>query len=206
MQLTLDEVSSFSLARCLLVTDLAVYSQEEKKRLSEATIPILAVGEDVELPMEKCAYYRGEYVSVALYGTGAALSLESLRPLEKIIYECEATHGEIWTEPLLHRRVESSFFKELSRIMNEYFDLDLSCESGVKLNSFISGDDKYVLLSNDKHTYFLPRVKTSQKPICAEAMMKDKGYRVRTDGNSFVVRIPPRGVEIVKIRRDDKNS
>lgn len=203
-QLALDEVSSFSLAKCLLVTNLAAYSDEEKKRLIKAQIPILAVGEDVELPMEKCAYYRGGYVSVALYGATSPLSLESLCEFDKIIAEGEAVHGEIWTEPLSHRRIENCFFGELSRIMSEYFALDVSCESGIKLNSFFSGNDKYILLSNDKHTYFLPHIKTSVEPLLAEAMMKDKGYRVKTNGNSFVVRIPPRCAEIVRIKCEDK--
>ena len=198
-QLALCDVSAFDKAKCLVVTNLNAYTEEDKKLLEKAKLPILVIGEDVELPMKKCAHYAGKYVSVALYGDAPDINTESLASLERSVPAGKLQRGEIWTEPLQYKRVRSEFFVELCRILNTAFDLDLAPNTDVKINSFLCGNDKYLLLSNDLHTYCLPTVNTNTRIADAQAIMKDKGYKVKFSEKSFCVRIPPRCIEIVKI-------
>ena len=197
---SLDDVSEFNTASCLLVTDLNTYTEEGKSMLVRSRLPLLVIGEDVKLPMEKKAYYEGRYLSVALYGDAPEVDLGSLRAFEKEMRRGKSQRGEIWTEPLQFRRVRPEFFRELSGILNSAFGLD-RCESpDVKLSSFVCGEDRYVLLSNDRHTYYIPEIITSTPIAEATALMKEKGYKIKTEQNRFKVRIPPRCVEIVKIK------
>ena len=109
-------------------------------------------------------------------------------------------YGEIWTEPLSYKRMSPEFFRTLSRIMNEAFGLDRCDGRDVKVNSFVCEGEKYILLSNDRHTYYLPTVHTEGEIESAEAKMKEQGYAVRVRGDCFTVRIPPRCAEIIKLR------
>jgi len=202
LRLSLDEVAAFDKAKCLVVTDLNAYTDEDKELLAAAKLPILAVGEDVELPLERRSYYEGKYISVALYGDAPYIETETLSAFEKTVRAGKLQRGEIWTEPLQYKRVKGEFFKELCRMLNGAFELD-RCEcSDVKINSYICGDDRYAVLSNDRHTYCLPIIETCGPIRSAVALMKEKGYNVKVNGNSFSVRIPPRCVEIVKINRE----
>ena len=115
-----------------------------------------------------------------------------------------AKHGEIWTEPLALRRVSPKFFERLANILNEAFLLDRS-DPDVKVASYLCGKEKYVLLSNDRHTYCLAKVRCGEAVAAAESLMKDRGYTVKCEGNSFVVRIPPRGAELVKITQKESD-
>ena len=200
VQLYLEDAPSFALAKCLVVTNLASYSEDEKRYLALAKLPILAVGKDVDLPLEKRGYYIGKYVSAALYGDCPTVDFSSLSQLDEVIEPGGVRFGEIWTEPLSYKRMCAEFFRELAKIINASFMLD-RCDTGdLKVNSFVSLGEKYVLLSNDRHTYYLPTVRTEREIESAEAMMKEEGYKVRVSGNSFTVRIPPRCAEIVKIK------
>jgi hypothetical protein len=197
-QLSLADVPSFDRAKCLVVTNLNSYTEEQKNILSKAKLPILVVGEDVELPFEDCVRYTGKYISVALYNAVSAPDLASLENLEKFLRAKPSEHGEIWTEPLSYKRVSPRFFDALAEIMNSAFSLP-SAPRDVKLASYICGKDKYIMLSNDRYTYYLPTVVCNEKITSAKALMKDRGYTVRCKDNSFTVRIPPRCAEIIKI-------
>ncbi len=199
-QIALAETEEFLKAKCLVVTDLDVYTDAERQLLARAKLPILAVGEDVELPLQNRVKYEGKYLSVALYNPPCAASFDALFALERAIRKVPTKHGEIWTEPLSYRRVAPEFFVKLAGILNEAFELDRSAPD-VKLASYICGGEKYVLLSNDRHTYYLPTVKTGDVIKGATALMKERGYAVKCKDNTFTVRIPPRCVEIVKIQK-----
>jgi hypothetical protein len=197
-QVALADVGAFDRAKALLVTDLDTYTAAQKAELAKTKLPILAVGEDVDLPLENCTRYTGKYLSVALYNAPVAPDLTSLAGFERMIRRQPLQNGEIWTEPLSHRRVSADFFKALAESMNEAFDLDRAAPD-VKLTSYRCAGEKYVILSNDRHTYYLPTVTTAAPVKGATALMKDKGYTVRCKNNTFTVRIPPRCVEIVKV-------
>ena len=197
-QVALADVSTFDRAKALLVTDLDTYTAAQKAEFAKTKLPILAVGEDVDLPLENCTRYTGKYLSVALYNAPVAPDLTSLAGFERMIRRQPLQNGEIWTEPLSHRRVSVDFFKALAESMNEAFDLDRAAPD-VKLTSYRCAGEKYVILSNDRHTYYLPTVTTAAPVKGATALMKDKGYTVRCKNNTFTVRIPPRCVEIVKV-------
>ena len=197
-QISLADAPDFDRAKCLLVTDLEAYSPEQKAMLASAGLPILAVGEDVDLPLESSARYTGKYISVALYNAPVAPDLSALAAKERMIRKVPCKHGEIWTEPLSMRRVHADFFAALATAMGKAFDLAHTVPS-VKLTSYRCGEARYVMLSNDLHTYNLPTVHTAAPVKDAIALMKDKGYTVRCKENSFTVRIPPRCAEIVKI-------
>ena len=199
LQLALDEARGFDKASCLLVTDLASYTDAEKEKLTKTALPILAIGEDVELPIPASARYDGRYISVAIYNMDNAPSLDSLAAFDSTKRAEKIFHGEIWTEPLAYKRCDPSFFSELTRIMNEALELDASLTPCVKIASYRHGGEKYIILSNDAHTYTLATVDTREEIASATALMKDTGYRVRISGTRFTVRIPPRGVEIVKL-------
>ena len=156
------------------------------------------VGEDVDLPLKNSTRYEGKYLSVALYNAPAAPDLTSLAALEHMIRKQPLQQGEIWTEPLSHRRVAPAFFMALAEILNVAFELDRAAPD-VKLTSYRCDGEKYVILSNDRHTYYLPTVTTAAPVKGATALMKDKGYLVRCKNNTFTVRIPPRCVEIVRV-------
>ena len=198
-ELSLSDVSEFDKAKCLVVTDLRGYTDAEKESLAKAVLPILAIGEDVELPIEKSGYYKGRLISVALYGW-KKIDLGTLAALDRSVRAVRSKFGEKWTEPLSYPRVRSEFFLALCRLLNQAFEADFSEDASVKVNSFICGDERYLLLSNDRHTYCLPRVRVTSPVREATAIMKDKGYRVKTDENSICLRIPPRCAEIVKIK------
>lgn len=197
-QLSLDDVPLFDRAKCLLVTDLNVYTEEQKRTLADAKLPILAVGEDVELPIQNGIRYTGKYMSVALYNATCTPDLTSLSSVERTVRALPTQHGEIWTEPLSYRHATQGFFQKLAQILSEAFSLD-STVSDVKLTSYRCGNEKYVLLSNDRHTYSLPTVRCGHEIGLAHAVMKDRGYTVKCQDRCFTVRIPPRGVEIVKV-------
>ena len=199
-EIALSDTENFDRARCLLVTDLDVYTEEEKQSLARASLPILAIGENVELPIGKCIKYSGKYLSVALYNAPTEVCFDELSSLEKAIRKVPTKHGEIWTEPLSHRRVAPEFFIKLSEILNGAFELGRSSPD-VKLASYICEGEHYVLLSNDRHTYYLPTVKTGKEVKGATALMKDRGYTVKCRESTFTVRIPPRGIEIVKLEK-----
>lgn len=197
-QVSLADVPDFDRAKCLLVTDLNVYTDEQKQMLAKCKLPILAVGEDVELPIKNSTRYGGKYLSVALYNVPVTPDFTPLAALERAVRATPTEHGEIWTEPLSYRRVCAAFFRALAEMLNVAFDLDRAAPD-VKLASYRSGGEKYVMLSNDRHTYYLPTVTTAASVKGATALMKDKGYQVKCKNNTFAVRIPPRSVEIVKM-------
>ena len=198
-QVSLADVADFDRAKCLLVTDLDAYTPAQKQMLAKCDLPVLVVGEDVDIPgVQSVARYDGKYLSVALFWAPVVPKFEDLAPLERALRATPSKHGEIWTEPLSHRRVCAEFFVELAKICNEAFDLDRAAPD-VKLASYRCAGEKYVMLSNDRHTYYLPTVTTAAPVKGAVALMKDKGYAVRCKGNTFSVRIPPRCAEIVKI-------
>lgn len=196
----LNEVAGFDRAKGLLVTDLNCYTDEEKSILSSSKLPIVAIGENVELPMSKSAEYRGKYLSVAVYGDAPDIKLPDLCGLEKTIARKPVRFGEIWTEPLSHLRVSPKFFRTVSMALNEGFNLDRCDDPRVKVNSFLSDGDRFVLLSSDYHTYCNPTVITSHGFIEAEAIMKESGYKVKSKENQFSLRIPPRSAEIVRLK------
>lgn len=200
VQLPLSEVESFQGANCLVITDLSAYTEEQKRQLTKIKRPILVIGEDVELDLDCTARYDGAYISVAVYNAkGIAFDFDSLKSLDRVIDAKEPAHGEIWTEPLSYKRVDGCFFTELCKILNIAFSADYSEDPKVKVCSFVCGKDKYVLLSNDDYIYNVCNVHTPSRIASAEALMKDKGYRVKINENSFTVRIPPRCIEIVRI-------
>jgi hypothetical protein len=197
-QVSLADVPAFDRAKCLLVTDLNAYTDEQKAALAKSKLPILAVGEDVDLPIENSIRYGGKYVSVALYNAPQTPDFTALSALERVLRRVPVQCGEIWTEPLSYRRVRTEFFTALAEKINEVFDLDRAAPD-VKLTSYRCGGERYVILSNDRHTYYLPTVTTAAPVKGATALMKDKGYVVKCKSNTFTVRIPPRCVEIVKV-------
>lgn len=200
VQLPLSEVDGFCAASCLVVTDLNAYTEEQKRQLAKAKLPICVIGEDVSLPLACSARYDGEYISVAMYhADGIEVDFQTLKPLDRVISAEGSAHGEIWTEPLSYRRVDECFFAELSRILNRIFSQDASEDREVKVTSFVCGTEKYILLSNDEYTYNVCTVHTASRITGAEALMKDRSYRVEINENSFTVRIPPRCIEIVRV-------
>lgn len=201
-QTALSDAASFDRAKCLLVTNLNVYTQKQKELLAGAKLPILAVGEDVELPLARTASYIGKYLSVALYNAPCVPDLAPLAFVERIVRAVPSKHGEIWTEPLSHRRVAAAFFETLAHIMNGAFSLDCSARK-TKVASYLCNGEKFLLLSNDLHTYSLSAVKCGSEVRAASALMKGAGYTVKCEEDRFTVRIPPRGVEIVKIEKEE---
>ena len=197
-QVSLADVPAFDGAKCLLVTDLNAYTDKQKAELAQSKLPILAVGEDVDLPLNNSTRYRGKYLSVALYNAPQAPDLTALGGLERALRKVSAQHGEIWTEPLSHRRVCPEFFRALAEILNTAFRLDRAAPD-VKVASYRCAGEKYVMLSNDRHTYYLPTVTTAAPVKGATALMKEVGYQVKFQNNTFTVRIPPRCAEIVRV-------
>ena len=200
-QLSLCEVGGFDKARALLVTNLNTYTKEEKASLAASlSLPLVALGEDVDLPLKKSAHYAGKYLSVAIYGVENAPDLEVLRPLERFRRAGKLQQGEIWTEPLQYKRVEDRFFASLCEILNDMLSLDRAESTEVKVASFVCGEDKYLLLSNDQHLYNLAKIRTVTPLTGIEASTKGCGYRVRELPDGFVVRIPPRSAEVICIK------
>ena len=202
--LPLNETEGFSGAKCLVVTNLSAYTDEQKMKLAKAQLPILVIGEDTELPLNCSAKYKGEYISIAIYNADVKLSdLEELRPFDKTLAPESSAHGDIWTAPLSYWRVDEQFFTQLCRILNTDFAADVSTDPNVKVFSFRCGGDKYILLSNDDYIYNVCTVNTHSSIKHAEAIMKDKGYKVKITENSFTVRIPPRCAEIVRVEYEE---
>ena len=199
-QLSLCDVECFKGADCLVVTDLNCYTDEQKALLCRSPLPILAVGEDIELPLDCSAKYAGKYISCAVYNAGKEIpSLDALGEFDRIIEAQETRHGEIWTEELSYKRVCDDFFIKLSGILNPRFGADISHDPEVKIFSYISGNDRYILLSNDEYTYNVCTVSTPSNIKSATAIMKNQGYTVRHGEKSFMVRSPPRCIEIVRL-------
>ena len=197
-QVALADLAEFDRAKCIFVTDLDAYTSEQKEMLAKSKLPILAIGENTELPIKNRINYSGKYLNIALYNAECAPDFSELASLERAVRKAPSMHGEIWTEPLSHRRVAPQFFVKLAELLNESFALDRApCD--VKLASYRCEGQKYVILSNDRHTYYLPTIKTASDIKSATAIMKDLGYKVKCENNTFTVRIPPRCAEIVKI-------
>ena len=77
--------------------------------------------------------------------------------------------------------------------------MDRCHDPRIKVSSFAAEGERYLLLSSDHHTYCIPRVITADAVGQAEAILKDRGYRVQCEENAISVRIPPRSVELVCI-------
>ena len=148
--------------------------------------------------LENSTRYGGKYLSVALYNAPQTPDFTALSALERAIRRAPLQCGEIWTEPLSYRRIAQDFFVALAEMMNEAFSLDRSAPD-VKLASYICQGQKYVMLSNDRHTYYLPTVRCREELKEVSALMKERGYTVKCKDHCFTVRISPRCVEIVKI-------
>ena len=198
---SLDQVAGYDRTGGLVVTDLASYTAEQKELLCSLTLPLLVIGEDVNLPKPASAVYRGAALSVALYGMSSPPDLSALASLDKEIAPTPISHGEIWTEPLFYTRVGESFFTELCRLMNESLGTDLCLTPEVKATSFLCGEERYILLSNDSYLYALPTVRTNAPITAATALLKDRGYTVKTKECEAELRIPPRSAEILLICR-----
>ena len=200
-QIPLSEVASFRSATGLVVTNLKAYTNEQRNLLSRTKLPVLVVGEDIELPLPCAARYNGSYLSVALYNAdGISPCFESLGALEQIIEAKAPMHGEIWTEPICCKRVAGDFFTALCTLITDGFNLDRSLSPDVKLYSFSADDTKFLLLSNDDYIYSIPTVVTAKEIQSATVLTKDQGYPVNIQKKRLAVRIPPRGFEIVKIK------
>ena len=196
----LSELERFASAKCLVVTDLKSYSEECKRKLSLAALPILAIGEDTSLPLPLSAKYEGKYVSAALYGCKEDASIfDGLAEYEIVIERKEGSHGEIWTEPLSYKRVSEEFFAKLSKILNRVFRLDYASECEVKVTSYVSNGEKYLFLSNDAPLYTIANIQTDGLIKHAEVTTEYKGYPVRYKENMLTARIPPKSSIIVKI-------
>ena len=131
---------------------------------------------------------------------GLDIKLPDLCTLEKTIARKQTRFGEIWTEPLSHLRISPKFFRAVSVALNEGFNLDRCDDQRVKVNSFLCNGERYILLSSDYHTYCNPTVITDHGFIEAEAIMKECGYKVKSKENEFSLRIPPRSLEIVRLK------
>lgn len=200
-QISLTDAPSFDGASALVVTDLNAYTEEQKRMLAKTELPVIAIGEDVELPLRCSCRYNGDYISVALYNTdGTPPELKSLKGLDNAIEPTAAMHGEIWTEELSYKRVDERFFVEVSRILNTYFGADVCLDRKIKVHSFESSGDKYVIISNDDYIYNICTVSTPSKIKSAISLTKGRGYEVKIDGGSFTVRIPPRCIELVRVK------
>ena len=196
----LAETEGFSGANCLVVNDLNSYSEEDKAQLSRSSLPILAVGEDVCLPLSPSAKYEGEYLSVALYNFDGALpELDLPSGHSTVIPKKETAHGEIWTEALSYDRMDEAFFIKLCNLLNQAFCVDYTKNCKIKVTSYLSDGEKYLLISNDDHLYTIASINTGESVKNAEAITEYKGYPVRCDGKSISVRIPPSSSIIVKI-------
>jgi len=199
-QLLLAEAEGFCGAGGLVVTDLNAYTPEQKRQLTKTKLPLVVIGEEVELDLPCSTRYNGAYVSVALYNAeGLEINLSSLAALYRVIDATPTEHGEIWTEPLSYKRVDACFFTELCKILNTAISAERSEDPAVKVYSYACGKETYILLSNDDYSYNVCTVRTGSNVTAATALMKEQGYRVSIHENSFTVRIPPRCMEIVRV-------
>ncbi len=198
-QTELSEVAEFKASRGLVVTDLNAYTEQEKLMLSRSPLPILTVGEDISLPITPSAVYNGKYISLALYNSDIKPDFNLLKTIEIVRTPKKTEHGEIWTEPLSYKWVDGIFFRSAAMCLNEAFGLDFCIDKSVKVTSFLSKNVKYLLLSNDLYLYSIPKIETNREITEATAIMKYDGYRVKTEGKTFSVRIPPKSIEIIKI-------
>ena len=195
----LEDACGFKLARGLVVTDLNAYTNGEKQMLAASGLPIIAIGDDVELPAAKKSEYKGKYLSVAAYGDLPEIDWSMLAELEAPVMPAGTKHGEIWTEPLSYRRVAPEFFRAVARLLNEGLGLDRCDDPRIKLNSYLSGGEKYILISSDHHTYAIPGIVSSFEHSDVQALMKECGYKVKCRDGKLIVRIPPRSVEILRL-------
>ena len=195
----IDSALEFKKAKCLVVTDLQAYSKEDCELLSRVSLPLLIIGEDIELNKKPSAIYRGKYISVALYNFDEYISFGTLSAYDRTVRKVKTAHGEIWTESLSYKRTCHEFFEELSELLTEAFAVPKSLNAGVKAVVTEADGSAYAVLSNDSYTYTLATVNMRKNIKNATAIMKYIGYRVKLNGTSFTVRIPPRGVEIVRM-------
>ena len=140
-QVGLADVPTFDRAKCLIVTNLNAYTAAQKALLASARLPILAIGEDVELPLEKSTRYVGKYLSVACYGFSPALDADALGARERAIPAGKLQNGEIWTEPLQFERVGPAFFTAIAKQANLAVAADRCEATDVKLCSYVCGAD-----------------------------------------------------------------
>ena len=110
----------------------------------------------------------------------------------------------LWTCPLPYNSLPKTFFKALSKLLNEAFDVprlvSRRCNGGIV--GWQVDDNKYrVAIFNATHTYYNSEVRMPFAVKKAAAVNKSGNHKVAVFGNILCEKVSPRGTSILEIER-----
>lgn len=184
----------------IIVTNYHLLNDGEKETVSKIKAPLVVMGKSVDLEGEKIkAHFEIVIRNMPLYD-GIE---EDIKALEKHarIKEAKITEdrlGGIWTAPLKYSALPGSYYKTLAKILSRLISLPIA-PKGCHVTKQKIKDGKYrYLISNDTHKYLLAKVQCGSSLTSAVSVLKYHGYKVALYPDSFIDRIPPRGMCIVE--------
>lgn len=189
----------------------ALYSEKEIAALRNCGVPVVLAGRCCDMGRKPVWECEAEGFRIAVYGAAlpsgfkkAAAGAADVK-FEEADLSPGDEQGGIWTMPLRYRRLPEAFFRRMSELLNGAFGLPYADEpqKRCKVTAFRKAGKTYMLLSNDEYFYIVPKVKAAGKIAAARSLLKMDGYRVRTDGNCFYDRVPPRGMDVAELETEN---
>lgn len=198
----------------LLKHGAAVHKTARIENLDRVTGPILVINpglmEKDELDMVS-SYAGGEVYTVGLHADGR-ISFSGIpdRSFEAR-YLPESTvdpHNAIWTASLTFMDTPDEFVEEIARFINAKCDLPvITGDYGhCHVNQvFTSKNTARLFLDNEEFFYATPVVRTSRRIRNISFATKPDCYPIRRpDANSFGIRVPGFGMDIIEIEYEEE--
>lgn len=196
----------------LLALNPHAWKKSERARLYASARPvlILSVRRLPEARRRAAFAEEGKYLSVYLIGKdipaeGAERLRADLRAngkMTKVDVAPYDAHGAIWTSPLPYCSLPAEWFRVLSECISDVFGMprNVNGEVECKVTAVKTGENtERLLVSNDEYYYSLPEIRLTKPVLEIKALTKYGGYRCPRTEKGFIIRVPPRGMEIVEI-------
>jgi hypothetical protein len=110
--------------------------------------------------------------------------------------------GAVWTHPLDFAAVDGKFVDECAGVIKAICSHPIITEDyGACHVEEVMTSEKTsrLFIENEEYFYALPRVHVGRSIKSLSFLTKPKGYEPRLSGNSFKLRVPGRGMDIVEI-------
>ena len=192
----------------LLSRGAAVHKITRVENLPAVTGPILVINPAFFAPEEMEAiksYTGGEILYLGLAENGKVIFSGlpgrelDVTPLHDVV----DPYGAIWTNTLTFMEIDPAFLADTAAYINRLADLPvITGDYGAcHINEVItSGTTSRLFIDNEEYWYATPTIRTSRKIRSLRYVTKPECYPVnRPDANSFRIRVPGFGMDIVEV-------
>ncbi len=185
----------------LLITNFHLLPQKEQDKITSSTAPMVIMSE-TPVSLEGYSIHAHYYYLFRNMDVYPEFN-EDVKELQQLSVLTKAENWEddmdgYWTCPLRYSSLPKEYFVCLSRILTKTAGLK-AVEEGAHVTTHKRKGNQYrYFLRNDTYHYHLPKTECFGQVENAVSVLKYKGYQVKKNGNSFVDRIPPRGMTVVE--------